>query len=77
MTYKLLFILALVLLSGCRQTQSTQSQDKIDISDQLVKCIVFFDHIECLLTNGRIYFAYQTKINEVTKWDRSAWANQS
>jgi len=77
MTYKLLFILALVLLSGCSRTQQTQSQDKIDISDQLVKCTVFFDHIECLLTNGRIYFAYQTKINEVTKWDRSAWANQS
>ena len=78
----LLFLFLVFFIAGCSSSVSDlQSQhpvyDKVSLDEQLVSCIVFSEHIECTLVNGRIYYATMNKINGITKWDCSAWANGS
>lgn len=69
---RIILIIALFLLAGC----NSQPQ-KIDVTQKLVKCVVFIDHTECIFTDGTIMTANNNKINAVTQWDKSAWKNQS
>ena len=65
-------IIILILLSGCSQSY-TQINDKIDITNNIQSCIVFYDHYECKLIDGKTYYVMKSKINQVTSWDKSAW----
>jgi len=72
---KLLTILtSLLLLSAC---VSNKVPNTYDITDQLQKCVVYSDHIECTLINGDTYRASQIKLNMITMWDKSAWKEEN
>lgn len=66
--FKILLILSLLLI-GCSSTP----KDKIDVTYQITKCIVYYDHIECSMTDGNTYYAMRNQINKITIWDKSAW----
>lgn len=75
-----LFLILLLLLTGCSIIPGMQKEptakDKIDYTDKIISCIVFYDHIECLADDGEIYYAMRWKLDAVTRWDKSAWKVQ-
>jgi len=70
----LLLLMLLVILAACSKApERSNVMGKVDLTDRLVSCTIFYDHTECQLNDGTIYYAMQNKINAVTKWDKSAW----
>lgn len=65
----LLICLLSLFLLGC----SSNAPQRIDSSGNLQSCTVFANKVECLMSNGNIYFVSQLRIAQITKYDSSAW----
>jgi len=73
--YKSILIL-LLILTACSSKTTIIQQDKININSDIQSCTVYLDHIECKLTDGRIYYMMKTDIDAKTSYDKSAWKEQ-
>ena len=70
--FKVLFLISLLLLSGCGGTTEDEPIT-IDISTDINQCIVFYDRVECVMANNNTLKANMLSLKLKTIWDSSAW----